>query len=167
MFFGTVKRQHDETDPRRETLTIERVVELACWLGVAVFYISHLGVDTDLYSRILAILVELLFGRTDKRRVCVDDLCSHVEYTTNGYGVEERRRIERYKGRSSVGECRSCRERELECLFEEEATKDHKVVSIAVLWLHDGGRLQARRVHEMEVVGLTQLVMRVYIYQIE
>lgn len=66
-----------------------------------------------------------------------------------------------------MGECRSRRERELECLFEEKATKDHEVVSIAVLRLHDCSRPQARSVHEMKVIGLAQLIVRVYKSQIE
>ena len=51
-------------------------------------------------------------------------------------------------------------------LFQEKPSKDHKVVSIAVLRLHDRSSLEACRVHEMEVVWLTQLIVRVCITSI-
>lgn len=56
-------------------------------------------------------------------------------------------------------ECRSCCEGEFEGLLEEEATEDHEVVTIAVLRLHDCGGLEARRVHKMEIVWLSYLVV--------
>lgn len=84
-----------------------------------------------------------------------------------------------------MGEGRSCRERELECLLEEEATKNHKVVSVAVLLyfvsfsyycrgaclspyrLHDGSGLKARCIHEVEIVRLAQVVVGIYRVQLE
>lgn len=58
------------------------------------------------------------------------------------------------------GEC------QLERVLQQEAAEDHEVVAVAVLRLHDGGRLQARRVHEVRVVGLAQGIPRVVVLQL-
>lgn len=66
-----------------------------------------------------------------------------------------------------MGECRSRRECELECLFEEKATKYHEMVPITILRLHNSRRLEARRVHKVEVIGLAQVVVRICKGQLE
>jgi hypothetical protein len=53
-------------------------------------------------------------------------------------------------------------ESELERLFEEEATKDHEVMSIAVLRLHNRSSLEARGVHKDYIVWFAKVIVRVY-----
>jgi hypothetical protein len=54
-----------------------------------------------------------------------------------------------------VGECRSCSKCELKRLLEEKTTKDHEMMTIAVLRLHDSGSLEACGIHEVEIIWLS------------
>jgi hypothetical protein len=57
-------------------------------------------------------------------------------------------------------------ERELEGLFQEETTKDHEVVAVAELRLHDRRSLYLRSVHEVCIVGFACLIVRVVVLQL-
>jgi hypothetical protein len=63
--------------------------------------------------------------------------------------------VERARKSSGGREC------EFEGLFEKETTEDHELMSVAILRLHDRGRLETRSVHKDDVVGLTEIIVGV------
>jgi hypothetical protein len=137
------------------------IVELSSWLGMTVFHIPHLGVNSDLYPSVFAVLVRLLSGCVDERWVRVDNCRRKVQDAANGHRVLEGGGIQRDERGSCVGKGGGGRKGELECLLKQEATEYHKVVSIPILRLHDCGCLKACSVHEDNIIGLAKFVIRV------
>lgn len=70
-------------------LTVEGVVKLPRRLRVTMLYISYFGVDSDLYPRVFASLVELLSRSADEGRVRVHHMSRHIQYATDRYWVQE------------------------------------------------------------------------------
>jgi hypothetical protein len=140
-------------------LDIERVVELSGWLTSSVFNVPHLGIHPDLHSRIFTIGIVLFAWCTDDRGVGVHDCGCEVEDGAYWDGVLECGGVEGDECRAGVGKgCCGC-ESEFEGLFEEEAAKDHEVVSVAVLGLHDGRGFELGSIHEVNIVWLTEFAV--------
>lgn len=122
-------------------LTIERIVELSCRLRVTMLHISHFSINSYLNPCVFHVLFKLLSRSANERGVSIDYMGCHIQNTTNGYWIEERRWIEGNESGSSVCECCCGGERELESLFQKETTEYHKVMSVTILRLHEKGGL--------------------------
>lgn len=126
-----VHPQHELSVVLRHDLDIllhqERIVEHPSGLLGAVLDVSDLGVDAYLNPRKLTLRLGVRYGRTQ------------IEHAADGYGVLEGAGIERDEIWAGVGEGRSTTEGELECLLQKKTAKDHKVVTVTVLRLHDHG----------------------------
>jgi hypothetical protein len=61
---------------------------------------------------------------------------------------------------------RRSRKRQFKRLLQQKPAKDHEVVSISVLGLHDGGCLEARGVHEVRVVWHAEFVVGIVILEL-
>lgn len=127
-------------------------------------HIPNFGVNPYLYSCVFAAFVCIIARRIDQWRIGIDYRRCKVKYATNRHGILKGGRVEGDEGGSSVCECSSGCKGEFEGLFEEEATEDHEVVSVPVLGLHDRGSLEARSIHEDDVVGLAEVIVGVYGY---
>ena len=125
-------------------------------------HIPHLGINPNLYACIVTLSIDLLVWCTNQRRVGVHDRCCEIQYAAYRHGVLEGGRIERDECGSGVRESGGGSKGELKGLLQEKATKNHEVVSITVLGLHDGGGLEARRVHEDYIVRFAKLVIRIW-----
>lgn len=136
--------------------------------------VPHFGIDSHLYAcEFLALLyggvvavVEAVALAGDERRVREDYRGRHVQHTSHGHGVLESRRIQRHELGARVCETGGATECQLEGLLQKKATKDHKVVAVAVLGLHDVCRGQACLVHEEDVIGLAQGVVGIVVLQL-
>lgn len=125
------------------------------------FHVSHLTIHPDLHLCVLALRIDVFARCTDKWWVGVNNCGGKVEDRAYRHRVLECGWVERNEGRPSVGKGGGCGEGELEGLLEEEAAKNHEVVAVAVLGLHDSGSAEDGGIHEMGVVGFTQLVIGV------
>ena len=112
-------------------------------------HIPHLRIHSYLDSGIFAVGVWCFPGRCDKRRIGIDDGGGKIKNTADRHWVLERARIERDEGGARMGD--GC--------CAAEATKYHKVVSIAELRLHYGCRLKSGGVHEMDIVWLSEWIV--------
>lgn len=110
----------------------ERVVELACRLGLAVRDVAHLAVHAHLDPRPAVAARGLLAGGLDQRRVREDDRRGQVQHAADGHRVLEGRRVERDERRPRVREGRRAAEGQLEGLLQQEAAEDLEVVAVAV-----------------------------------
>lgn len=150
-------------------LDCESIVELTGRFGSTMLDVANLCVDSNLDPRVLLFLFSrswfVGFARDDWG-IRVNDSSCLIENTADRDGVLEGRGIERNEGRTAMGKTGGGAESELEGLFEEEATKDHEVVSVSVLWLHDGGSGQTSLLHLEDVVGLAHRIGGVMVLQL-
>lgn len=83
----------------------------------------------------------------------MDDRCGEVQHAPHRHRIPKRARIRADEARPGVREVGRAAERQLKGLLEQEAAEDHRLVAVAVLRLHDRGRLEFRRGHGVDVGG--------------
>lgn len=103
--------------------------------------IADLRVNT--YLDLSELSIRALFSV--RLRVC--DGGSQVQHASDRDGILKGAGIQGDEGRSGVSKGSGAAECQLKGLLQEEATEDHEVVTVSVLWLHDHCRLKDRVLH--------------------
>lgn len=129
-------------------------------------HVAYLAIHPHLHPCVFAVEVKIFARSADERWIRVDNGRRQVEDAADRHGVLERGGIKRDEGGAGVRKGGGGGEGELERLLQKEATEDHEVVAVAVLGLHDGGRLEARFVHVVDVVRSAEVIVGVVVLQL-